>query len=249
MGRCCGALVGFSIIMTILVVVGGYFGYNYLVTAGAEYLASSIEKDTEILVNMVFEKDDQDEIMEATKALTNQISSGEISMLDLIREMTDQKKNQTDTKAYLLGFKKHHLKAGEKLTEEEASQAAKIVDQIFLAVMNDGLQSDQIASITELITYRHEEKHSRSTEHSTSWGKSKQSQDKPYESTITYVHTLLRSDLNGEQISEIMAEMQKLVEENNLPVPDESYDFPALLKQELLQTLIDIEASLKGDKS
>lgn len=232
MGKCCGVLAGCSVIMTIIVVAAGYFGYSYLITTGADFFASSIEASTRTMTEMTFDKDDQEEIMQAASALATVIRSGDINMIDAIRELTEQVEKQIFARAYLLAFKKQYLKASEKLAEENASQAAAMVDQILLAISNESLQNAQIENITTPLTYQHEEKQTQATG----------------SSTITYHFTLLKPDLSPEQIAKTVEQMQKLIEENNLPVPDETFDSTAQLKAEIIQIFSDFRTAVKGDK-
>lgn len=229
---CCGCFgVGCMLVVAALV-VGGYFGFNFLHDSGREYAADGLKKSVEKITEMAFNEADRVEINKAASEVAEEVRSGNIGLIDLLSQTTQQLETNLHVKSMLLAFYRQNLirgEAAEGTPVDESGETA--IKQIIYGMGERRISPDQIASITSLIVERYTE---------TTGGEGK--------ITKTISLQRLKTNLSAEELANSLELMKKIAEESQIQLPGPDFDAAEAVKGEFLRLFADLrQKTVKGE--
>lgn len=226
---CCGCAAFGCALVIVAVIVGGYYGVNFLYDSGKSLAAEGLRESVDRLTKVAFEEKEKKEIMLVVDETVMQIKDGKIGLGELFKEGTRQLESNLHVKTLLLGFArkatKEAMQSGDKPAAEldQAQQQAiniamDSVERAVFGMMENKISAGQVASITASLVEYYTEKVSSED------GKS----------TTTHSFKRLKTDFTPEEIVETVNMLQKLCEKNGVPEPDSSFDAFAAVKNEII---------------
>ena len=228
---CCGCFGLGCFLIIVAVVVGGYYGVNFLHESGREFAAEGLEKSIEKVTQMAFSDADRAEINQAAAEAAKEIRSGKIGLVNLLTNATSQLETNLHVKAMLLAFYRQNKMAGEAgqglPVDAENDQ---VVRRLIYGLTEKRVPIEDISSITALIFERY-------TETTGGEGKVKR--------TISLQR--LKTGLSKEELQKSLDMMKEVVERNAIEVPAEDYDAAAAVKKDFLELFRKLEQGEQKD--
>lgn len=228
---CCGCFGLGCFLIIVAVVVGGYYGVNFLHESGREFAAEGLEKSIEKVTQMAFNDADRAEINQAAAEAAKEIRSGKIGLVNLLTNATSQLETNLHVKAMLLAFYRQNKMAGEAgqglPVDAENDQ---VVRRLIYGLTEKRVPIEDISSITALIFERY-------TETTGGEGKVKR--------TISLQR--LKTGLSKEELQKSLDMMKEVVERNAIEVPAEDYDAAAAVKKDFLELFRKLEQGEQKD--
>lgn len=230
---CCGCFGVGCLLVIVAVVVGGYFGLDFLHNWGRESAAAGMKKSVEKITEVAFNETDRVEINKIAAEVAEEVRSGKIGLLDLLSKGTQQLENNMHVKSMLLAFYRQNMtqaEASEGLPVDEAGAAA--IKQLIYGISENKISVDQVASITAMIVERYTE-----TTGGEGDGKVK----------FTVSMRRLKSHLSPEELTKSLDMMKKIAEENHIQLPGPDFDASAVVKSDFLKIFADLRKT--GEKN
>jgi len=216
---CCGCFGLGCFLIIVAVVVGGYYGVNFLHESGREFAAEGLEKSIEKVTQMAFSDADRVEINQAAAEAAKEIRSGKIGLVNLLTNATSQLETNLHVKAMLLAFYRQNKMAGEAGQGMPVDvENDQVVRRLIYGLTEKRVPIEDISSITALIFERY-------TETTGGEGKVKR--------TISLQR--LKTGLSKEELQKSLDMMKEVVERNAIEVPAEDYDAAAAVKKDFLE--------------
>ncbi len=230
---CCGCFGVGCLLVIVAIVVGGYYGFNFLHESGREYAADGLAKSVEKITELAFSDADRLEINKLAAETAEEVRSGKIGLIDLMANATKQLETNLHVKAMLLAFYRQNKMSGEAgpgLPVDE--EGAGVVKRLIYGMTENRISPDQIASITALIVERYTE---------TTGGEGK------IKHTVSLQR--LKTGLSQEELTKSLEMMKQVVDLNAIEVPDATFDAAAAVKSEFLKLFNGLrEAAKKSEQ-
>ncbi|MBU1107814.1 MAG: hypothetical protein KKB51_14165 [Candidatus Riflebacteria bacterium] len=217
---CCGCFGGGCFLVVIALVVGSYFGYSFVHEKGVEFAASGLTDTVDKLTEVAFAEADREELNRIAAEVANDIRSGKIGLVEVVKETAQQLNSNLHSKAMLLAFYRKNFEQGElpESTEPVASAPKELVDRLILGMIKKAVSSEQTASLTAMLV-------ERSTETiESNDGKSR----------ITHSSRRLKKSLTPEDIAATLDIMRKICDDNQLPLPEADFNASDAVKNEIV---------------
>ncbi len=232
---CCGCFGIGCLLLIALVVVGGYFSFNFLHESGKEFAAEGFEKSVEKIAEAAFNETDREEITRQAAAIAEEIRSGRIGLINLLTSSTQKLEKNLHVKSLLLAFYRQNkiaAEAGEGLPVDEDG-GADVVERLIYGLTENRIAPDQIASITALIIERYSE---------TTGGS-----DGKVKHTVSLQR--LRTGLTQEELRKSLQMMREVVDLNAIETPADDYDATTAVKNDFVRFFSGLrEAAEKDEK-
>lgn len=228
---CCGCFGLGCFLIVVAVVVGGYYGVNFLHESGREFAAEGLEKSVEKVTQMAFSDADRAEINQAASEAAKDIRSGKIGLVNLLTNATSQLETNLHVKAMLLAFYRQNKmggEAGQGLPVDAEND--QVVRRLIYGLTEKRIPIADISSITTLIFERY-------TETTGGEGKVKR--------TISLQR--LKTGLSKEELQKSLDMMKNVVERNAIEAPAEDYDAAAAVKKDFLELFSKLKQGEKKD--
>lgn len=226
--NCCGCFGCGCFLVVVALIVGGYFGVDFLHGKGVEFAASGLIHTVDKLTEMAFADDDRKELNVIAKEVADKIRSGEIGLLEVMTETGQQLETNLHNQAMLLAFYRQNYELGElpavigaEAPETAASGTAEpavLVDKLIWGMMNKKVPKDQAASLTALLVERYTET----------------IETKDGNGHITRSAKRLKKTLTPEDKAASLELMQKICEFNELQMPDADFNRSEAVKKEII---------------
>lgn len=216
---CCGCFGLGCFLIIVAVVVGGYYGVNFLHESGREFAAEGLEKSVEKITQMAFSDTDRAEINQAAAEAAKDIRSGKIGLVNLLTNATSQLETNLHVKAMLLAFYRQNKmsgEAGQGLPVDAGND--QVMRRLIYGLTEKRIPIEDISSITALIFERY-------TETTGGEGRVKR--------TISLQR--LKTGLSKEELQKSLDMMKEVVERNAIETPAEDYDTAAAVKKDFLE--------------
>ncbi|EKD81524.1 MAG: hypothetical protein ACD_39C01768G0004 [uncultured bacterium] len=226
--NCCGIFGCGCFLIVVAVVVGGYFGVGFLHGKGVEFAASGLTHTVEKLTEMAFAEGDRKELNGLAAEVADKIRSGEIGLLEVMTETSQQLETNLHNQAMLLAFYRQNYEPGEMpVTGAEAPEAigtgtaepAELVNRLIWGMMNKAVPQNQAASLTAMLV----ESYTETIETKDGQGR------------ITTSSKRLKKTLTPEDKAASLELMRKICDDNGLKLPDADFNSSAAVKKEIIE--------------
>ena len=219
---CCGCFGCGCFLVIVALVVGSYFGYGFVHEKGVEFTASGLTSTVEKLTEVAFAEADREELNRLADEVANDIRSGRIGLATVVTETAQQLNTNLHNQAILLAFYRQNFEQGElaESAETVASAPKELVDRLILGMMNreKPIPSEQTASLTAMLVERYTET----------------IESKDGKGRITHSSKRLKKSLTPEDVAASLGLMQKICEDNQLPLPDADFNASDAVKNEIV---------------
>ncbi len=216
---CCGCFGLGCFLIVAAIVVGGYYGVNFLHESGREFAAEGLEKSVDKITQMAFSDSDRAEINLAAIEAAKDVRSGKIGLVNLLTNATGQLETNLHVKAMLLAFYRQNKMAGEAggglPVDAENDQ---VVRRLIYGLTEKRIPIEDISSITALIFERYTE---------TTGGEG------GVKRTVSLQR--LKTGLSQAELQKSLNMMKEVVERNAIESPAEDYDAAAAVKKDFLE--------------
>jgi hypothetical protein len=229
---CCGCSCLVIVLIIIGVVVGGYYGFSFLHSAGKEMAAITLEKTMESVTEKAFAPKNRKIILAEVNKVANDLKDSKIGLIDFIQEGTQQLESGMYSKVMLLSFKHHYIVNAETGAESELRQnGAQAVDRLLYGLSENKIRASEIASVTMKITEHFQEKLPKKEEGG---------------SSASFSNRRINENLTKEDVQKCLIIINEVCERNNVVLPDSGYAAETAVKEEILQILTRLQQ--KGEK-
>lgn len=230
---CCGCGCLIMALVIGAVVVGGYYGFSFLHTAGKDVAAITFEKTFESVSEKAFNEEDRKELIDGAKQVAQGIRDGKIGLISLFSEGTQQLESGIYNKVILLAFKNHYMFSAEEGAEATFSaEGAKSVDRLLYGLNEKRLSPNDIASVTIRLTEHFQDKTPETD------GKSQ----------LKFSSKRINKKLSKEDVVECLKMIDEICTLNNIEMPSEDYKPEAALKEEIMKVFAKLEKSGEAPK-
>jgi hypothetical protein len=228
---CCGCGCLLIIIIIIAIVVGGYYGVSFLHTAGKDFAAATFEKGFEIVTEKAFNQENRKEIIAGAKEVAKGIKSGDIGLISMFAEGSQQLIEGVYGKIILLAFKNHYMLQAEDGAEATFSvEGAKSVDRMLYGMQQKRIPFDHVASVTNKLTQHIHEK----------------IPSEDGKSNVKFSGRRINTKLTRDEVLQCLDLINKTCELNNIGQPGEDFEPETEVKNEILQMF---ERMKKGESA
>ncbi|MFZ5951896.1 MAG: hypothetical protein ACOYXC_14410 [Candidatus Rifleibacteriota bacterium] len=227
----CGCLI--MALGIVAIVAGGYFGVSFLHSAGKDFAALTFEKGMESVTEKAFSEEDRQEILDGAKLVAEGIKSGEIGLISMFSEGTQQLETGIYNKVILLAFKNHYMLKAEDGAEATFSvEGARSVDRLLFGLSEKRISVDQIASVTLKLTEHFQDK----------------MPDKDGKSNVKFSSRRVNTKLSKEDVVECLKMINEVCDLNKIENPSEEFKPENVIKNELLQVFDKLKKSGESQK-
>ncbi len=217
---CCGCGCLLIVIIIIAVVVGGYYGVSFLHTAGKDFAAATFEKGFEIVTEKAFNQENRKEIIDGAKEVAKGIKSGDIGLISMFAEGSQQLIEGVYGKIILLAFKNHYMLQAEDGAEATFSvEGAKSVDRMLYGMQQKRIPFDHVASVTNKLTQHIHEK----------------IPSKDGKSDVKFSSRRINTKLSREEVLQCLDLINKTCELNNIDQPGDDFEAESAVKNDILK--------------
>ena len=221
MGKCCGVLATCSVITVMLIATGSYFIYSYIVTSGVDLITTTMTSSVNELATLAFDEQDAAEINLAVENLAQAMRSGDVGLLDMFSEASEELEAGLMSHLTLLAFQKQYLQNLQ--LDEIASEPVEIFNTFMAGVINGEISESHLNQIVNNLTVMVEAK--------------SETEENGSKSTFTYSYDTLDKEMSQDTIKQILTKMKQVADENNLQQPGEHFNLSYILKNEIVGKL------------
>lgn len=225
---CCGCFALGCLTIIVAVVVGGYFGFDYLRDSGRDLAADGLKQTVEKIAEVAFDEADRNDINRAAGEMAENVRSGEVGLVDLFSKATQHLETGLYLKSMLLAFERVNLSQGEAVDGISAEDAGSdVVKRLIYGLNENKLSTAQIASISSMIMERYSE-----------------STGGEGEAKVTRSFRRLKTGLSVEELGRNLEMMKKICEENQLELPGPDFDAGKSVKEEFMRIFEELRKSI-----
>lgn len=216
---CCGCGCLVIIIAVIAVIVGGYYGFSFLHSAGKDMAAITFEKTLESITEKAFNQNDRKLILDQANDIAKKLKSGEIGLLRFMQEGSQNRESGLYSKIVLLSFKNHYILEAEEVTDSEfIEKGTKSVNRLIYGLNEKDIGHYEIASISMKITEHFQQEVSPKGE----------------DSKTNFSSRRLNMGLSRDEVQQCLTMIDDVCNRNKIELPEDGYNSDNAVKEEIL---------------
>lgn len=223
---CCGCTGIGCIGVIIIMLVGGYFGVNFVAGKGRDFAAYALEKGMEMSLKDAFSEQEKEEIMSKTSKLAKDIKEGKIGLIDLAKNVSSQISDSTlFAQTIALSFKRNYLMVAENSDENSQQIIAekeddKLISKFIYGLTNNKITHQQAKKFLQIVTIQYKEKF-----------------DPESENNMTYTGKKMNNSLSTDQVKNALECIKEIG--GNIKIPQD-FNPSETTKNEYLKILASV---------